>query len=88
MAAWKYMHAIDLPGSWPYKMRYAMLIVAFCKGLHYLSKNHLEMEPIHLEVLLPAFVLGCIMTHHHEGPTEKKVCTFVSAVFMFSRLPA
>merc|ERR1719428_1403127 len=23
------------------------------------------------------------MTHHHEGPTEKKVCTFVSAIFMF-----
>jgi hypothetical protein len=83
VAAWRYMHAIDLPGSWPYKGFYAMLIVAFCKGLHYLSKHQLEMEPIHLEVLLPAFVLGCIMIHHHEGPEEKRVSTLVSAVFMF-----
>jgi hypothetical protein len=64
-------------------MRYAMIIVAFCKGLHYVSKHQLEMEPIHLEVLLPAFVLGCIMIHHHEGPEEKRVSTLVSAVFMF-----
>jgi Kef-type K+ transport system membrane component KefB len=83
VAAWRYMHRIDLPGSWPYKMRYAMIIVAFCKGLHYVSKHQLEMEPIHLEVLLPAFVLGCIMIHHHEGPEEKRVSTLVSAVFMF-----
>merc|ERR1719487_47400 len=83
VAAWRYMHRIDLPGSWFYKGVYAMLIVAFCKGLHYVSKHQLETEPIHLEVLLPAFVLGCIMTHSHEGPEEKRVSTLVSAVFMF-----
>merc|ERR1719191_997445 len=64
-------------------MIYALFIVMFCKGLHYGSKHHLEMEPIHLEVLLPAFVLGCLLTHSHESPREKLVGTLVSAVFMF-----
>merc|ERR1719313_3035096 len=82
VAAWRYMHNINLPSTWPYKMLYAVLIVVFCKGLHYGSKHHLEMEPIHLEVLLPAFVLGCIVTHSHEGAEEKRVSTLVSAVFM------
>merc|ERR1719389_1552328 len=44
VAAWRYMHRIDLPGSWSYKGFYAMIIVAFCKGLHYVSKHQLEME--------------------------------------------
>jgi Kef-type K+ transport system membrane component KefB len=83
VAAWRYMHAIALPSSWPSKMFYGILIVSFCKGLHHVSKHQLEMEPIHLEVLLPAFVLGCIMTHSHETQTEKRVSTVVSAVFMF-----
>jgi Kef-type K+ transport system membrane component KefB len=83
VAAWRYMHAIPLPGEWPYKLMYAAIIVSFCKGLHHMSKYHLEMEPIHLEVLLPAFVLGCIMTHSHESPMEKRVGTLVSAIFMF-----
>ena len=51
VAAWRYMHRIDLPGSWSYKGFYAMIIVAFCKGLHYVSKHQLEMEPIHLEAV-------------------------------------
>merc|ERR1719247_1813701 len=83
LAAWRYMHAISLPSSAPFKMLYAALIVTFCKGLHFLSKHQLEMEPIHLEVLLPAFVLGCILTHQHEGPNETRVSTLVSAFFMF-----
>jgi Kef-type K+ transport system membrane component KefB len=82
VAAWRYMHKVNLPSSWPFKLLYAGLIVAFCKGLHYVSHHHLHMEPIHLEVLLPAFVVGCVLTHSHETPTEKRVATAVSAVFM------
>jgi Kef-type K+ transport system membrane component KefB len=83
VVAWFYMHKIKAPTAWQYKFAYAAIIVAFCKGLHHVTKYELEMEPVHLEVLLPAFVVGCVLTHSHETPSEKRVATAVSAVFMF-----
>ena len=43
------------------------------------------MAPIHLEVLLPAFVVGCLLKQDHEAEPEgmeSHVATCVSAVFM------
>ncbi|MDW7980863.1 MAG: hypothetical protein RMH97_09880 [Verrucomicrobiales bacterium] len=51
--------------------------------------------PVHLEVLLPAFVLGCMLERRpahgrhghdgheaHESPAERRAATIVSACFM------
>merc|ERR1719506_36744 len=35
IAAWRYMHEIKIPHSWAHNLVYAVLIVGFCKGLHY-----------------------------------------------------
>ena len=40
-------------------MLYAVIVIACSESLCYLTKG-LPMEEIHIEVLLPAFVLGCI----------------------------
>jgi Kef-type K+ transport system membrane component KefB len=85
MAAWRYMHQVPLPSSWPYRSLYSVLVMLFCETLYFVSKYHLHMEPVHLEVLLPAFVIGCLLKEDHGAPPSKmesRVATGVSAVFM------
>jgi len=62
VVAWIYLHALKLPFSWYWTVLYGLITAGFCKGVHLLSHDVLHMEvPIHIEVLLPAFVIGCIV---------------------------
>ena len=97
-AAWRYLHAIRLPVSWPWVLGYSVGIALGCEALYLASKWVLHIG-VHMEVLLPAFVLGCMMARppgtdphvddcregHQEGPehpTEQRVSRIVSGVFM------
>ena len=82
--AWRYLHAVRLPVGWPWVMGYAAIITGVCEAIYLSSKLVDEMVPVHLEVLLPAFVLGCMLARpaghdphvddgregHLEGPAE------------------
>lgn len=60
--AWTKLHSLKIPHSWNSTLLYAGVIAAVCKLLHYGTHHWVDgMEPIHIEVLLPAFVLGCIV---------------------------
>ena len=59
--AWRYLHALDLPIRWPWIMLYAILITGVSEALYLISKQIDDVVPVHLEVLLPAFVLGCML---------------------------
>jgi hypothetical protein len=80
--AWKYLKRWQIPNTWPWVLTYAAIITAACEAVYLGSKWLEPVVPVHLEVLLPAFVLGCIMAHkpgmdkpddealegHQEGP--------------------
>jgi len=80
--AWRYLHRWPLPTSWPWVMGYALAIVGIAEIIYIGSKVIDDQVPIHFEVLLPAFVLGCMMKRpegadphrddarpgHQEGP--------------------
>ncbi|HEX5399712.1 MAG TPA: sodium:proton antiporter, partial [Verrucomicrobiae bacterium] len=70
--AWRYLHLIRLPFSWPWVLGYSVAITAVCEGIYHVSKVLDDSAPVHLEVLLPAFVLGCVMArpHGHEAHDE------------------
>ena len=84
--AWKYMHKIRIPVSWPYVAAYAVAITLVSEVIYKLSLLFDDVVPIHIEVLLPAFVLGCVMARpggqdphsddtrdgHQEGPESPK----------------
>ena len=84
--AWKYMHKIRIPVSWPYVAAYAVAITFVSEVIYKLSLLFDDVVPIHIEVLLPAFVLGCVMARpggqdphsddtrdgHQEGPESPK----------------
>jgi Kef-type K+ transport system membrane component KefB len=59
--AYRYLNTANLPVTWPWVISYAAVIVAGSELLHWLSVKVDPSVPIHLEVLLPAFALGCIM---------------------------
>jgi Kef-type K+ transport system membrane component KefB len=80
--AWRYLHAVRLPTSWPWVLGYSAAIAAISELIYRFSKLLDDTMPIHIEVLLPAFVLGCLMARpdgrdphtddaregHQEGP--------------------
>jgi hypothetical protein len=96
--AYVFLHRLRIPVTWPWVLGYAAEIAVVSELVYKRSKLIDESVPIHIEVLLPAFVLGCIMAyprHSHsavdgeahlhaeiETPTEKRVATVIAAVFM------
>ena len=59
--AWTYLNRVPLPVTWPWTLLYAALIVAMSEGIYLGSKALDPLVPVHLEVLLPAFALGCML---------------------------
>jgi Kef-type K+ transport system membrane component KefB len=83
--AWRYFRRASWSVRWPAVMTYAGVIVAVSEGIYQGSKLVDDVVPIHIEVLLPAFVLGCMLARpagkdphrddardgHQEGPEDE-----------------
>jgi len=59
--AWKHMHDYRIPSSWPWLMAYGAAIVGLSQLIHHTSYAINPKDRIHIEMLLPVFVLGCVM---------------------------
>ncbi len=67
--AYTYLNRVPLPVTWPWTLAYAGLIVAMSEGIYFGSRALDPSSPVHLEVLLPAFALGCmLMTPPGQDP--------------------
>jgi Kef-type K+ transport system membrane component KefB len=80
--AYRWLHHLRIPVGWPWVLAYSAALAALSEVLHHLSLLVDESVPVHIEVLLPAFVLGCVMARragadphrddaregHQEGP--------------------
>jgi len=95
--AWKYLHVWRIPITWTWVLFYSAVITGVCEAIYFSSHLLDEVVPIHIEVLLPAFVLGCIVAKPKEGasdkdgsgvedllesPSEMRASTIISACFM------
>ena len=58
--AYVWLHRVRMPVTWTWVLGYASIIVVVSELLYAGSKVVDPSVPIHIEVLLPAFVLGCI----------------------------
>lgn len=63
--AWKYLHRWALPSRWFNVLVYAFILFVGCELIYQGSKAIDVKVPIHLEILLPAFVLGCMIRPRH-----------------------
>jgi len=87
--AWRYMHRVRLPVTWKYVLVYAAGITVCSEVLFEVSRYFAPSAPIHMEVLLPAFVFGCVLAPpvfsvpaDASPRTEETVSSVLSGVFM------
>ncbi|MEJ2247672.1 MAG: sodium:proton antiporter, partial [Acidobacteriota bacterium] len=55
-----FLHRLKMPTSWNWVLAYSIVIVTLSELLYLGSKWIDPSVPIHIEVLLPAFVVGCL----------------------------
>ena len=81
---WKYMSRFDIPQGWKAILIYAALTYGLTLAIYLVTEHLLGVEEsIHIEVLLPAFVVGMIMRNRHVGgKQEERVSTGISLLFM------
>ena len=58
--AYLFLHQLRMPTSWNWVLAYSIVIVTLSELLYLGSKWIDPSVPIHIEVLLPAFVVGCL----------------------------
>lgn len=82
---WKQLGRYNWRQDWKSILLYSVLVFVATQSLYMISKTlYGEEGSIHIEVLLPAFVVGMIMKHKEiDTPLEHKVSTGISFLFMF-----
>ena len=82
---WKQLGKYNWRQDWKAILFYSVIVFVVTQSVYMISKSmYGEEGSIHIEVLLPAFVLGMIMNHKEiDTPLEHKVSTGISFLFMF-----
>lgn len=82
---WKQLSKYNWRQDWKAILFYSVLVFIATQSLYLISKSlYGEAGSIHIEVLLPAFIVGMIMKHKEiDTPVEHKVATGISFLFMF-----
>ncbi len=82
---WKKLDSYDIRQDWKAILVYAVVTYAATHILYTVTEYLIpgEHNGIHIEVLLPAFVIGMIIKHKaHDSRTEERVSSAVSYLFM------
>lgn len=81
---YKSMRSWDIRSTWLWMLFYAFVIATICKLILLLSIKIDPATPIHIEVLLPAFLLGCMIkpSQNNHSTQHAKAGTVISAMFM------
>ncbi len=84
---WKKLSCYNVRQDWKAITLYSMLVFAVTHSIYYLTKHLLggEANSIHIEVLLPAFVVGMIIRNRHgeESRADERASSIISYLFMF-----
>ena len=95
---WFLMHRVRIPCTWQYTMLYATIVAVCSEMAHFLTHDERVdpydvIETVHLEVLLPAFTIGCIVraahaTQHDEVRAQRRPSRREIAVQRLERRPS
>ncbi len=85
MVGWKKLNTYEMPQNWRAIIFYSAIIFGITHTIYLVSKSFMGVEEaIHIEVLLPAFVLGMVIKNKHtESVAEGRVAATISYLFMF-----
>ncbi|MBN2765565.1 MAG: sodium:proton antiporter [Paludibacteraceae bacterium] len=80
---WKKINAFNLAQKWYHILFYAAVVV-FTSEFIYRTSKIISDSGVHIEVLLPAFILGMVIkTNHNESKTDQSAANLISYIFMF-----
>ena len=82
---WKKMSAYDLRSDWKSLLIYSALVYGATYIIYILTDHFFGEEgSVHIEVLLPAFVLGMVMKHgaHSSSKADDRAASCISLLFM------
>ncbi len=82
---WKRLNRYDIGQGWPALLLWSVVIFGATQLIYLLSKYYYgEQGSIHIEVLLPAFVLGMVMKpQYNDSWADRRASSAVSFLFMF-----
>lgn len=82
---WRKQASWDARQDWKRILGYSVIVFAITQGIYLGTAAIWGAEnSVHVEVLLPAFVVGMIMKHRHiDTPAEQRASTGISFLFMF-----
>lgn len=81
---WRWQAKWDVRQDWKRILGLSVAVCAVTQAVYLATKHYYGADnSIHIEVLLPAFVVGMLMRHRHiDTPTEQRVSTGISFLFM------
>ena len=81
---WRWQATWNVRQDWKRILGLSIVVCALTQAVYLATKHWYGAEnSIHIEVLLPAFVVGMLMRHHHiDTRVERRVATGVSFLFM------
>ena len=83
-AGWRWQASWNVRQDWKRILALSVAVCAVTQGIYLATAHWYGPEnSIHIEVLLPAFVIGMLMRHRHlDTPTERRAATGISFLFM------
>lgn len=89
--AWKKMHSLKWPLNWYWMLIYSITIAAICELIYFVTVYLKDVAPTNLEILLPAFVFGCVLAYpkkmdlhgFFDRYSEKNVKLLIGVSFIF-----
>lgn len=81
---WRWQGHWNARQDWRAILGLALVVCLLTQAVYYVTAHlYGHEESIHVEVLLPAFVVGMLMRHRHiDTPAERRVATGISFLFM------
>lgn len=83
---WRKMNTYNFRQDWRFILLYAISLFLVIQAIYMISKHYYgDSGSIHIEILLPAFVLGMIMKGDHSPipkPQDEKASSSISYLFM------
>lgn len=94
--AWKFLNSIPFSIKYPFTLLYALGVTVAAEFIYYTSKIIDDTVSVHIEILLPAFVIGTVLSKKFnevkdrdgqiksvlELKQEKTIAFIISSVFM------
>ncbi len=78
-----YYQKLKIKTTWYHLLAYGFLLTIISETVYYFTKSQETGVGLHIEILLPAFILGCMIRKDHIAHEEGRASEIISCIFLF-----